>query len=90
MTTADVVTTLASPLEAFKIINTGVTVGAFTQDRESAIRGALGEQAHMIPVHVAVDSPEGSRKVNVEILDLPSLTPLAMQVVLYRIAARDQ
>jgi hypothetical protein len=34
-------------------------------------------------VHVAVDSPEGSRKVNVEILDLPSLTPLAMQVVLY-------
>jgi hypothetical protein len=39
MTTADVVATLASPLNAFKIINTGVTIGAFTQDRESAIRG---------------------------------------------------
>jgi hypothetical protein len=82
MTTAEVVTTLASPLNAFKIINTGATIGAFTEDRESAIRGVFGEQAHMIPMHITVDDPEGSRKVNVEILDLPSLTPLAMQVVL--------
>ena len=81
MTTAEVVTTLASPLNAFKIINTGVTVGAFTQDRESAIRGIVGAQAKMIPVHIAVDAPEGPRKVNVEILDLPSLTPVALQEV---------
>jgi hypothetical protein len=82
MTTADVVTTLASPLDAFKIINTGVNVGAFTDDRESAIRGVLGAKAHMIPMHVAFNAPGGPHKVNVEILDLPSLTPLAMQVVL--------
>jgi hypothetical protein len=87
MTTADVVTTLASPLNSFKIVNTGVTVGAFTQDRESAIRGVLGAQAHMIPVHISinpVDSPDQPRKLNVEILDLPSLTPTAVQVVLYQ------
>ncbi len=83
MTTADVIATLASPLNSFKIINTGVTIGAFTQDRESAIRGVFGAQPHMIPVHVAIDSPEGPRKVNVDILDLPSLTPTAVQVVLY-------
>ena len=86
MTTADVVTTLASPLNSFKIINTGVTIGAFTQDRESAIRGVLGAQAHMIPVHLAidsVDSPGQPRKLNVEVLDLPSTTPLAVQVVVY-------
>jgi hypothetical protein len=83
MTTADVVATLASPLNSFKIINTGATIGAFTQDRESAIRGVLGAQAHMIPVHVTIDSAEGPRKVNVEVLDLPSLTPTAVQVVLY-------
>ncbi len=84
MTTAEVVTTLASPLNSFKIINTGATVGAFTQDRESAIRGIIGSTAHMIPMHITVDAPEGPRNVNVEILDLPSLTPLAMQVVLYQ------
>jgi hypothetical protein len=75
--------TLASPLNSFKIINTGVTIGAFTQDRESAIRGVFGAQAQMIPVHVAIDSPEGPSKVNVDVLDLPSLTPTAVQVVLY-------
>ena len=83
MTTADVVTTLASPLNAFKIVNTGATVGAFTQDRESGIVGVLGAQAHMIPMHIAVDAPEGRRNVNVEVLDLPSLTSQAVMVVLY-------
>src|SRR5208283_5373774 len=81
MTTADVITTVASPLDAFKIINTGVTIGAFTQDRESALHGVFGAQAHMIPMHVSIDapsgdSPAGQRQVNVEILDLPSLTPI--------------
>ncbi len=84
MTTADVVTTLASPLNSFKIINTGVTIGSFTDDRESGIRGVFGAEPHMIPMHITVDDPEGPRKVNVEILDLPSLTPLAVQVVLYQ------
>ncbi len=83
MTTADVVATLASPLNAFKIINTGATVGAFTEDRESGIRGMLGAQAHMIPMHIAVDGPEGRRHVNIEVLDLPSLTSQAVLVVLY-------
>ena len=82
MTTADVITTVASPLDAFKIINTGATIGAFTQDRESALRGVFGAQAHMIPLHITVDAPTGQRQVNVEILDLPSITPVAMQVVL--------
>lgn len=83
MTTADVVATLASPLNAFKIINTGATVGAFTEDRESGVRGVLGAQARMIPMHVSIDGPEVHRKVNVQILDLPSLTAQAVLVVLY-------
>ncbi len=82
MTTTDVITTVASPLDAFKIINTGMTIGAFTQDRESARHGVFGAVAQMIPMHITVDAPTGQRQVNVEILDLPSLTPIAMQVVL--------
>ncbi len=83
MTTADVVATLASPLNSFKIINTGQTVGAFTEDRESGIRGILGAQAHMIPMHIAVKESDGVRNVNVQVLDLPSLTSQAVLVVLY-------
>jgi hypothetical protein len=83
MTTAEVVATLASPLNAFKIINTGALVGAFTEDRESAIGGVLDAKARMIPMHVTVDGAGTPGKVNVEILDQPDLTPQAMEVVLY-------
>ena len=89
MTTAEVVATLASPMDAFKIINTGQTIGAFTEDRESGIRGVMGETAHMIPVHISVDQKgsdrglKSARSLNVEVLDLPALTPQAVMVTLY-------
>jgi len=88
MTTAEVVATLASPLDAFKIVNTGQLIGTFTEDRASAIRGILGLKPSMIPVHITIHPPQGrapeaDRKLNVEILNLPMLTPQAMLVALY-------
>ena len=90
MTTAEVVATLASPLNSFKIINTGDTIGAFTEDRDAALRGLFNARARMIPMHITVheQASEGQpqaieRRLNVEILDLPALTPQAMMVVLY-------
>ncbi|HUB51877.1 MAG TPA: hypothetical protein VL986_07015 [Terracidiphilus sp.] len=83
MTTAEVVATLASPLNAFKIINTGAVVGAFTEDRESAIGGVPGATARMIPMHISFEGAGAPDKVNVEILDQPELTPQAAAVVLY-------
>jgi hypothetical protein len=84
MTTAEVVTTLASPLNAFKIVNTGATIGAFTEDRDAAIRGVLGAKARMIPVSIEVHGGGATRKLNIEILDLPSLMPQAFLVSLYQ------
>jgi len=90
MTAAEVVATLASPLNAFKIVNTGAAIGAFNEDRDAAIRGVFGAKARMIPVHIRVhgqgraDGPrDNERKLNVEVLDLPSLTPQAVMVVLF-------
>jgi hypothetical protein len=90
MTTTEVVTTLASPLYAFKIVNTGATIGAFSEDRDAAIRGVFGAKARMIPMHIRVygqgreaGSQIEDHKVNVEILDQPSLTPQAVMVVLF-------
>jgi hypothetical protein len=60
MTKAEVVATLASPLNAFKIINTTETVGSFTEDRASAILGRFGVDARMIPVSVQVVQPAGA------------------------------
>ncbi len=83
MTATEVLVTLASPLNAFKIVNTGATIGAFNEDRDSGIRGVLGARARMIPVHIRVHGETQERKLNLEVLDLPSLTPQAVLVALY-------
>jgi hypothetical protein len=85
MTATEVVATLASPLNAFKIVNTGEPIGAFTEDRDAAIRGVLGATAQMIPVHIAVRRGENTRNLNIQVLDLPSLTSQAMLVSLYEV-----
>lgn len=85
MTTTEVVTTLASPLNSFKIVNTGKVIGAFTEDRSAAIRGQFGVSAHMIPVSISVTDRGKTQESHVEVLDLPSLTPQALLVSLYQI-----
>ena len=90
MTKAEVVATLPSPLNAFKIVNTTETVGAFTDDRESAIMGQFGVTARMIPVEVEVTPAAGSAGVaaaktfHFEVLDNRQLTPQAMLVSVYQ------
>jgi hypothetical protein len=86
MTKAEVVATLASPLNAFKIINTTQTVGAFTEDRASAIMGRFNVEARMIPVSVEVTAPGGkaAQTYHFEVLDNRQLTPSAMLVSVYQ------
>jgi SpoIVB peptidase S55 len=91
MTKAEVLASLASPLNAFKIINTTETVGAFTEDRASAIMGRFGVQARMIPVVVEVVPPVGADKpagvaktLHFEVLDNRQLTPSTMLVSVYQ------
>jgi SpoIVB peptidase S55 len=83
MTKADVVATLASPLNAFKIVNTTQTIGAFTEDRSAAIRGVLGESAHMIPVTILTHDGPRDHTLHVEVIDNPDVTPGALMVSLY-------
>jgi hypothetical protein len=79
MTKAQILATLPSPLNAFKIVNTTETVGAFTQDRASAILGRFHEQARMIPVSVEITPSTSAaglpRSLHFEVLDNPQLTP---------------
>jgi hypothetical protein len=88
MTKATVLATLPSPLNAFKIIDTTETVGAFTEDRNSAILGRFGLDARMIPVTIDIlqaarpSFPE--RTIRLEVLDNKELTPSAMLVSIFQ------
>jgi len=84
MTKAEVVATLPSPLYAFKIINTTDTIGAFTEDRESAIRGAFGQQAKMIPVTVNITGEQAPHALHIEVVDQPQITPSAVMVAVFQ------
>jgi hypothetical protein len=83
MTKTDVVATLASPLNSFKIVNTTQTIGAFTEDRSSAIRGVPGESARMIPVAIHTHGGPHDRTLHIEVIDNPDITPGALMVSLY-------
>jgi hypothetical protein len=84
MTKAQVVATLPSPYNAFKIINTTETVGSFTEDRESAIRGAFGLQAKMIPVTVNITGEQKPHALHIEVVDQPQITPSAVMVSVFQ------
>ena len=87
MTKADVLATLPSPLNSFKIVNTTETVGAFTEDRQSAILGRFGETARMIPVTVKLrptGRPDAEQTYHFRVLDNRQLTPSAVLVSIYQ------
>jgi len=88
MTKATVLATLPSPLNAFKIIETTQTIGAFTEDRNAAILGRFGDRARMIPVTVAVTTGTGSadtaHETHFEVADNKDLTPQLVLISVYQ------
>jgi len=87
MTKATVLATLPSPLNAFKIVNTTETVGAFVQDRQNGIMGVPGRESKMIPVTVAMHSVgergTATKEFHYEILNNARLSPLAMMATVF-------
>src|ERR1700681_1478029 len=85
MTKATVLATLPSPLNAFKIVNTTETVGAFVQDRQMGIMGVPGRASKMIPVTVAMHSGPGTatKEFHYEVLNNARLSPLAMMATVF-------
>ncbi|HEY6252837.1 MAG TPA: SpoIVB peptidase S55 domain-containing protein, partial [Candidatus Angelobacter sp.] len=83
MTKASVVATLSSPLNAFKIINTTESIGAFVQDRHTGILGRFNKQPQMIPVTLSIHSSAGPREYHYEVLNNAKLTPLMMMATVF-------
>ncbi len=87
MTKATVLATLASPMNAFKIVNTTETVGAFVQDRQNGIMGVPGRESKMISVTVAMHSVgergTATKEFHYEILNNARLSPVAMMATVF-------
>jgi hypothetical protein len=83
MTKAQVLATLPSPLNAFKIVNATETVGSFVQDRHTGIMGEFGKDAAMIPVTLTIHGGTAPKVFHFEVLNNARLSPLAVSTTVY-------
>ncbi len=83
MTKAEVLATLPSPLNAFKIVNATEPVGAFVQDRHNGILGEFGKKPDMIPVTLSIHGGVAAKEFHYEILNNARLTPVAMMATIF-------
>jgi hypothetical protein len=83
MNKAEVLATLPSPLNAFKIVNTTEAVGTFVQDRHTGIMGVFDRQPEMIPVTLSIHGSTGTKEFHYEVLNNPKLTPVALMVTVF-------
>jgi hypothetical protein len=83
MNKAQVLATLPSPLNAFKIVNTTEPVGTFVQDRHTGIMGLFNKEPQMIPVTLSIHSSTGLKQFHYEVLNNAKLTPVALMVTVF-------
>ncbi len=83
MTKAEVLATLPSPLNAFKIVNATEPVGAFIQDRHTGIMGEFGKQPEMIPVTLNIHGGAANKQFHYEVLNNANLSPVAMMATVF-------
>jgi len=88
MTKADVLATLPSTYNAFKIVNTTETVGSFVQDRHTGILGVMGQEPKMIPVTIGIHGGPANKEFHYEILNNAKLSPVALMATVFN-ALRD-
>jgi hypothetical protein len=83
MTKAQVLATLPSPLNAFKIVNATETIGSFVQDRHTGILGELGKKPEMIPVTLTIHGGTAPKAFHYEVLNNARLSPIAISSTVY-------
>src|SRR5437879_1738267 len=83
MNKAQVLATLPSPLNAFKIVNTTERAGVFVQDRHTGILGVLGKQPDMIPVTLTIHGGGNTKEFHYEVLNNPRLSPVAIMATVF-------
>ncbi|MGH9722135.1 MAG: hypothetical protein ACRD8O_18150 [Bryobacteraceae bacterium] len=89
MSRGEVLLTLSSQFQPYKLANATGIVGALTQDRHSGIMGVLGQESEMIPVSVSVRSFADNNTIRTEkkfkfnVFVQQKWTPYLMMVTLF-------
>jgi hypothetical protein len=83
MNKAQVLATLPSPMNAFKIVNTTEEAGVFVQDRHTGIMGVFNKEPDMIPVTLTIHGGATTKEFHYEVLNNPRLSPVAIMATVF-------
>jgi hypothetical protein len=83
MARSRVLTTLSSDLASTKIVNLGGSIGTITGDHLTAVTGKLGAPPAMIPLELTLAVSGAEKKLHVEIVNHPRLTPLLVGLTVF-------
>lgn len=81
---AQVLTSLPSPANAFKIVNVTEPVGSFVQDRHTGIMGRFDRDSQMIPVTLSIHGTAQPKQFHYEVLNNAKLTPIAIMATVFQ------
>ncbi len=83
ITKSRVLTTVASEMASFKIMQATETVGALVQDRQTGVLGRLGRSAEMVPVNVSLKNAGQTKSYKFEVLNHARITPVAVMATVF-------
>ena len=83
MAKAQVLATLPSGFNSFKIVNTTESVGSFVQDRRTGMLGRFDREPQMIPVTLSFSGTAHAKQFHYEVLNNPKITPTAMMATVF-------
>lgn len=81
---SEVITLLPSVNTSFKLSSAKEWMGTISEDRDTAVTGALGQRAPMVPISITVS--RGSRHIDsyqAQMVNDPLLSPLLVQMAVY-------
>jgi len=91
MTKAEVLTVVPSLSTSFKIANTDILIGKFSQDRDTGVFGEIGKMPQLVPLNLyMIGDNKDKKEFKVKIVNDKILTPLFVNLVLSSVLSGEE
>lgn len=91
MTKAEVITVVPSLTSSFKVANTDILIGKFSQDRDTGIFGEIGKMPQLVPLNLyMIEDDKNKKEFKVKIVNDKILTPFFVNIALSSVLSVEE
>jgi len=91
MTKAEVITVVPSLTSSFKVANTDILIGKFSQDRDTGVFGEIGKMPQLVPLNLyMIGDNKNKSELKVKIVNDKILTPFFVNIALSSILSVEE